>query len=98
MIRRHYLFYGRVQGVGFRFTTYQKAKNLGLTGWVCNLSDGSVEACIQGEEKLIDYLINELQHDRFIRIDSIKMEEIAVLKHETSFGMKNLIILKDRWN
>ena len=98
MIRRHYLFYGRVQGVGFRFTTYQKAKNLGLTGWVCNLSDGSVEACIQGEEKLIDYLINELQHDRFIRIDSIKMEEIAVLKHETSFGMKNKIILKDRWN
>ena len=89
MIRRHYLFYGRVQGVGFRFTTYQKAKNLGLTGWVCNLSDGSVEACIKGEEKLIDYLINELQHDRFIRIDSIKMEEIAVLKHETSFGMKN---------
>ena len=89
MIRRHYLFYGRVQGVGFRFTTYQQAKNLGLTGWVCNLSDGSVEACIQGEEKLIDYLINELQHDRFIRIDSIKMEEIAVLKHETSFGMKN---------
>ena len=59
MIRRHYLFYGRVQGVGFRFTTYQKAKNLGLTGWVCNLSDGSVEACIQGEEKLIDYLIKE---------------------------------------
>ena len=89
MIRRHYLFYGRVQGVGFRFTTFQKAKHLGLTGWVCNLSDGSVEACIQGEEKLIDYLINELQHDRFIRIDSIKMEEIAVLKHETSFGMKN---------
>ena len=89
MIRRHYLLYGRGQGVGFRFTTYQNAKNLGLTGWVCNLSDGSVEACIQGEEKLIDYLINELQHDRFIRIDSIKMEEIAVLKHETSFGMKN---------
>ncbi|MFQ7172671.1 MAG: acylphosphatase [Thomasclavelia ramosa] len=53
MIRRHYLFYGRVQGVGFRFTTYQKQKS-GLTGF-CNLSDGSVEACIQGEEKLIDY-------------------------------------------
>lgn len=38
MIRRHYLFYGRVQGVGFRFTTYHLAKKLGLTGWVCNLS------------------------------------------------------------
>lgn len=42
MIRRHYLFYGRVQGVGFRFTTYHLAKKLGLTGWVCNLSNGAV--------------------------------------------------------
>jgi len=32
MIRRHYLFYGRVQGVGFRFTTYHLAKKLGLQG------------------------------------------------------------------
>lgn len=89
MIRRHYLFYGRVQGVGFRFITYQKASELGLTGWVWNLPDGSVEACIQGEEKVIDYLINELKHDRYIRIETIKMEEITVLKQETAFVMKN---------
>lgn len=88
MIRRHYLFYGCVQGVGFRFTTYQLAKQLGLTGWVCNLADGSVEACLQGEEKVIDYLINELKHDRFIRIDRVKVEELTVLKQENDFSLK----------
>ena len=33
LVRKHYLFYGRVQGVGFRFTAYHKAVELGLTGW-----------------------------------------------------------------
>lgn len=89
MIRRHYLFYGRVQGVGFRFTTYRIALDLGLTGWVCNLPDGSVEACIQGKEKLIDYLINKLKNDRFIRIDSMKVENLSLLQQEGTFTMKN---------
>lgn len=89
MIRRHYLFYGRVQGVGFRFTTYRIALDLGLTGWVCNLPDGSVEACIQGEEKLIDYLVNKLKNDRFIRIDSMKVENLSLLQQEGTFTMKN---------
>jgi len=39
---------GRVQGVGFRYYTEMKAKELGITGWVCNKADSSVEACICG--------------------------------------------------
>lgn len=88
MIRRHYLFYGRVQGVGFRFTTYQLAKQLGLTGWVCNLPNGAVEACFQGQEKLIDHLISELKYGRFIKIDKIEFEDLRVLKDENDFGIK----------
>ena len=42
-IRKHIIFYGRVQGVGFRYYAVQKANQLGLTGWVKNLYDGSVE-------------------------------------------------------
>ena len=88
MIRRHYLFYGRVQEVGFRFTTYHLAKKLGLTGRVCNLSNGAVEACFQGEEKVIDYLINDLKHTQFININKIECENLKVLKYENDFGIK----------
>ena len=89
MIRKHYLFYGRVQGVGFRFTAYHIAVDLGITGWVQNLMDGSVEACFQGEESKIEQLIFKLQHSYCIKINSMKVENLAILKHETSFQMKN---------
>lgn len=36
-IRKHIVFYGRVQGVGFRYYAVNKANQLGLTGWVKNL-------------------------------------------------------------
>lgn len=42
-IRKHIVFYGRVQGVGFRYYAVNKANQLGLTGWVKNLPDGTVE-------------------------------------------------------
>ena len=44
--------------MGFRYYAVQKANQLGLTGWVKNLYDGSVEMEVEGEEPLIDELIN----------------------------------------
>ncbi len=44
---------GRVQGVFYRATTYEKANELGLQGWVRNLPDGDVECLIQGEQDQI---------------------------------------------
>ena len=55
--RVHIYYSGRVQGVGFRFTTEQIALSLGMTGWVKNLPDGRVEVMAEGEEaKLVGFL------------------------------------------
>lgn len=45
---------GRVQGVGFRYTAVQEARRQGLTGWVRNREDGSVEGLAQGEQAALD--------------------------------------------
>lgn len=47
---RHFRVSGRVQGVFFRAATEAAARRLGLTGWVRNLPDGSVELLACGEE------------------------------------------------
>jgi acylphosphatase len=48
IIARRYRVHGRVQGVGFRAFVHRNASKLGLTGWVRNVDDGSVEAHAQG--------------------------------------------------
>ena len=50
MIARHLMIHGRVQGVWYRAWTVETARGLGLTGWVRNRTDGSVEAVIEGED------------------------------------------------
>jgi acylphosphatase len=48
---------GIVQGVYYRYNTKEKANDLGLSGFVRNLPDGSVEAQAEGEEELVSSLI-----------------------------------------
>ncbi len=49
--------FGRVQGVGFRYYTRQKANELGLTGYVKNKSDGSVFIEAEGDEAALNEFI-----------------------------------------
>ena len=49
MIRRYFRVTGQVQGVGFRWFARMNASRLGLTGWVRNCPDGSVELEVQGD-------------------------------------------------
>ena len=51
------LIQGRVQGVWFRESMRREAERLGVTGWVRNRADGSVEAVIQGSVEAVDALI-----------------------------------------
>lgn len=83
-IRKHIVFYGRVQGVGFRYYAVNKANQLGLTGWVRNLPDETVEMEVQGEEPLIDELIIFLQNRTYIWIERLDAKSIP-LEDDTVF-------------
>lgn len=77
-VRRHYTFSGRVQEVGFRYTAYYIAEELGLSGWVSNLSDGRVEMELQGRPEAIDLLLCRLDGSGRISITSIEEEEVSL--------------------
>lgn len=53
--------YGRVQGVGFRYSTQHEAQRLGLTGYAKNMDDGSVEVVACGDAAQVEKLIKWLK-------------------------------------
>ena len=57
MVTRLLHISGRVQGVGFRYSMQHEATRLGVTGWVRNRRDGSVEALVQGSEEAVAALV-----------------------------------------
>ena len=87
MVRKHYRFHGRVQGVGFRYKAMYLARGLGLTGWVENQWDGTVEMEVQGKPETIERLLSRLQEDRYISIPQIE-ESDRPLEKERSFQVK----------
>jgi acylphosphatase len=65
---------GMVQGVGFRYFTQRAASRLGLTGWVRNMPDGTVEIEAEGDKEALDRFLSELQSGpNFARVDNIDM-------------------------
>ena len=89
MERYYIIFTGRVQGVGFRWTVMQLATDLGLTGWVRNLTNGNVDCEIQGSPDKIDQFLRKINaNDRWIRIDDYSVKKIP-LKSDKKFGMRN---------
>jgi acylphosphatase len=55
--RLHVYIHGRVQGVGFRYSAFERATALGLSGWVRNLADGRVEAEFEGPKPILQQML-----------------------------------------
>jgi len=75
----HLILHGRVQGVFYRDWTVETARGLGLTGWVRNRPDGTVEAQLEGDEAGVAQMI-EAMHEGPPRaqIDRIEQREAEV--------------------
>ena len=86
-VRKFFVYHGRVQGVGFRYTAKRLAQSLGLTGWVKNEYNGTVTMELQGEETSIYKLMEGLNRDIYIEIEWIDSETVD-LKEESCFCVK----------
>ena len=63
MIAKRALYSGRVQGVGFRFSTKQIATGFDVVGWVKNLVNGKVELQVKGEAEEVDEFLVEIREN-----------------------------------
>lgn len=85
MVAKRIIFRGRVQGVGFRFTTHRIADRHQLTGFVRNTSDGLVEMLAQGYSEDINDCIRDIKESFAEYIRETEIEEIPSDPRHTEF-------------
>jgi len=78
-VRYHLRFFGQVQGVGFRIEAYQMAMKLGVTGWIRNNPDGTVEAAFQGEKNRVDFLLEHMMNLSRASVDKVDKKVIPLV-------------------
>lgn len=74
---------GRVQGVGFRYSATDRARDLGVGGWVRNRADGAVEVVAQGSEDAVDAFVAWCGHGP----GSARVDEVSVTAEPVSDGL-----------
>jgi acylphosphatase len=88
MVARRVRLYGRVQGVFYRQWTVNQARGLGVTGWVRNARDGSVEAHLEGEEPAVSTLIEQMRlGPPQARVENLNVEDVETEEIE-GFSVK----------
>jgi len=89
-VKRFYLvIHGLVQGVNFRYSTQQKALELGLKGWVRNKKDGTVELVVEGEDKVLEEFLDWCKiGPEMARVSKIDMNQVSKLTNLTDFTIQ----------
>jgi acylphosphatase len=87
MVAKRIIFEGRVQGVGFRYTTKDIAKGFDVCGWVKNLPDGTVELQVMGGEDEVTDFIKEIAEESAVahHIQNLRTESIPLLENTSGF-------------
>ena len=87
MAAKRVIFEGRVQGVGFRYTTKDIARGFDVRGSVKNLPDGTVELLIDGEAEEVAAFLKEIAEESAVshHIRAMHVETIAPLDKVTGF-------------
>jgi len=85
MIAKHIIFAGRVQGVGFRYTAQRIAILHQLTGFVRNVSNGTVEMLVQGPIEDVDGCIRDIKDSFSGYLREVKIEKITHNPKYTDF-------------
>jgi acylphosphatase len=76
-LQAHLTITGSVQGVGYRDWTMRTARQLGLTGWVRNRMDGSVEALFVGDDARVGEMIDACRRGpRMAQVDAVDVEPV----------------------
>lgn len=82
----HISIHGRVQGVGYRLSAQRRARDLGLSGWVANRPDGSVEALVQGAEPDVRAFIAWAHHGpAAARVDRVQVQPVESIPGRSGF-------------
>lgn len=85
-IRRAATVTGRVQGVSFRYHTDRQASRLGVTGWIRNAEDGSVQLEVQGEPDQVEALLRWVETGPdHARVDGVEVRELDPVPDEDDF-------------
>lgn len=89
MIAKRVIFSGRVQGVGFRYTTKDLARGFDVCGWVKNLPDGTVELQVMGDEDEVEDFIKEIAEESNVahHIKGLLSENIPPLSGVKGFSI-----------
>ena len=76
LVARRFRVSGRVQGVGFRYFTQEAAMHEGLTGWVRNLADGTVEVMAEGDAEAVERFARRLARGPSLaRVDRVDIDD-----------------------
>ena len=86
--RRHVVFSGRVQGVGFRYTTRTIARVYEVTGFVRNLADGGVEVVAEGPVDQLNGFLEELEERMSGYIQQVHCDNQPANQEFANFGIR----------